>query len=152
MPFTDWSSWNNRNGMCCCSKQPVRGEKTSDPRTGCVGDYTICESIRVTISWSFSDLLRDKWYLQIKYICRQHETLDCRKFHNLLSNSCHRSGKGHMWQLNGILLWSFWPGVGIYFLIDIWGWVIKFLTFLMVGSAKFLPRKTFLFGATPRHK
>ena len=21
-----------------CSKQPVRGEKTSDPRTGCVGD------------------------------------------------------------------------------------------------------------------
>jgi hypothetical protein len=25
--------------MCCCSKQPVRGEKTSDPRTGCVGDY-----------------------------------------------------------------------------------------------------------------
>ena len=26
--------------MCCCSKQPVRGEKTSDPRTGCVGDYT----------------------------------------------------------------------------------------------------------------
>ena len=27
--------------MCCCSKQPVRGEKTSDPRTGCVGDYIL---------------------------------------------------------------------------------------------------------------
>ena len=25
--------------MCCCSKQPVRGEKTPDPRTGCIGDY-----------------------------------------------------------------------------------------------------------------
>jgi hypothetical protein len=27
--------------MYCCSKQPVRGEKTSDPRTGCVGDYAV---------------------------------------------------------------------------------------------------------------
>jgi hypothetical protein len=38
------------------------------------------------------------------YMCRQHETLDCRKLHKQLSNSCHRSGKGHVWQLNGILL------------------------------------------------
>ena len=36
-----------------------------------------------------------------------------------------------------------------YFWIDIGGWVIKYFTFLMVGSAKFLPRKIFLFGATP---
>jgi hypothetical protein len=39
--------------------------------------------------------------------------------------------------------------VGIYFLIDIRGWVKKNFDFLMVGSAKFLPRKIFLFGATP---
>ena len=39
------------------------------------------------------------------------------------SNSCHKSSKGHVWQLNGILLQSVWTGVGIYFLIDIWCWV-----------------------------
>ena len=35
--------------------------------------------------------------LQRKYMYRQNETLDCRKYHKLLSNSCHRSGKGHVW-------------------------------------------------------
>jgi hypothetical protein len=44
-----------------------------------------------SLSRSFSDLLGDKWRLQRKYMCRQHETLDCRKFHKPLSNSCHRS-------------------------------------------------------------
>jgi hypothetical protein len=42
-----------------------------------------------------------------KYLCRQHETLDCRKLHKQLSNSYHRSGKGHVRQLNGILLQTF---------------------------------------------
>jgi hypothetical protein len=50
---------------------------------------------------TISDLLGDKWCLQRKCTCRQHETLDCRKFYNPLSDSCHRSGKGHVWQLNG---------------------------------------------------
>jgi hypothetical protein len=36
------------------------------------------------------------------------------------------------------------------FLID--GWVKIFFDLLMVGSAKYLPRKTFLFGTTPHHK
>ena len=49
-----------------------------------------------SLSRSFSDLLGDKWRLQRKYMCRQHETLDCRKFHKPLSNSCHRSGIGHV--------------------------------------------------------
>jgi hypothetical protein len=40
--------------------------------------------------------------------------------------------------------------VGISFLIDIRGWVKKNSDYLMVGSGKSLPRKTF--GATPRHK
>jgi hypothetical protein len=31
-----------------------------------------------------------------KYMCRQHETLDCRKLHKQLSNLYHRSGKGHV--------------------------------------------------------
>jgi hypothetical protein len=44
---------------------------------------------------------------------------------------------------------SFWPGMGIYFLIDIRGWVRKNSDFSMVESAKLLPRKTFLFGTTP---
>jgi hypothetical protein len=34
--------------MCCCSKQPVRGEKTSDPRTGCVGDYALYGRVFIT--------------------------------------------------------------------------------------------------------
>jgi hypothetical protein len=46
-----------------------------------------------SLSWSFSNLSGGKWCLQRKYMCRQHETLDCRKLHKLLSNSCHRSGK-----------------------------------------------------------
>jgi hypothetical protein len=45
---------------------------------------TICKSIR--------DLSGGKWCFQRKYTCRQHETLDCRKLHKQLSNSCHRSG------------------------------------------------------------
>ena len=48
-----------------------------------------------------------KWCLQRKYMCRQHETLDCRKLHKQLSNSCHRSGEGHVWQLNGYPLVKF---------------------------------------------
>ena len=35
--------------------------------------------------------------------------------------------------------------------ISIWGWLKKKLT-LLVGAAKFLPRKTFLFVATPAIK
>ena len=66
-----------------------------------------------SLSWSFSDLSGGKWCLQRKYMCRQHETLDYRKLHKQLSNSCHRSGKGHVWQLNGILLYL----NGIQFLI-----------------------------------
>jgi hypothetical protein len=46
----------------------------------------------------------------------------------------------------------FWPGVGIYFLIDVRGWEEIFFNILMVGSEIFLPRKTFLFGDIPRHK
>jgi hypothetical protein len=34
-----------------------------------------------SLSWSFSDLSGDKRCLQRKYMCRQHETLDCRKLH-----------------------------------------------------------------------
>ena len=98
-----------------------------------------------SLSWSFTDLSGGKWCLQRKYMCRQHETLDCRKLHKQLSNSWHRSRKGHVWQLNGILL-----ARGGYLFCD---WYLrlaeKYFDFLMVESAKFLPRKTFLFGATP---
>jgi hypothetical protein len=38
---------------------------------------------------------------------------------------------------------AFWPEV------DAWVFIFQFFYFLMVGSAKYLPRKTFLFGATP---
>jgi hypothetical protein len=44
---------------------------------------TICKSMR-SLSWSFSDLFGSKWCLQRKYMCRQHETLDCRKLHKQL--------------------------------------------------------------------
>jgi hypothetical protein len=41
---------------------------------------------------------------------------------------------------------------GHLFFNDIRGWLKINSDFLMVGSATFLPRKTFLLGATPRHK
>jgi hypothetical protein len=57
-----------------------------------------------SLSWSFSDLsFIGKWCLQRDYMCRQHEIFHCRKLHNQLSNSCHRSGKGHVWQLTRCL-------------------------------------------------
>jgi hypothetical protein len=55
------------------------------------------------------------WSLQRKYMCRRHETLDCRKLHKQLSNSPNRSDKGHVWQLHGIFLWRFWPGGYLFF-------------------------------------
>jgi hypothetical protein len=48
---------------------------------------------------------------------------------------------------NYSIWYPFWLGVGIYFLIDIRGWVKSFLLF--IASAKFLPRKTIPFGASP---
>jgi hypothetical protein len=33
--------------MCCGSKQPVSGEKTLDPRTGCVGDYITPKTLSI---------------------------------------------------------------------------------------------------------
>jgi hypothetical protein len=72
--------------------------------------------------------------------------LDNRKLHKQLSNSCHRSGKRYVWQLNGFV--KFLARAGYYFLIDIWSWEF-FPHILMVGLANFSPRKTFLFGSTP---
>jgi hypothetical protein len=46
-------------------------------------------------------------------------------------------------KVTGIYPLSFWPGVGIYFLIDIRGWVKHFFDFLMVVSAIFLPKTIF---------
>ena len=47
-------------------------------------------------SWSFSDLSGG---------VSKESTVDCtRKSHKQLSTSCHRNGKGYVWQLNGILL------------------------------------------------
>ena len=43
-------------------------------------------------------------------------------------------------------------GMGIYFLNLYLRLGEIFFDFLMVGSAKFVPSNTFLFGATPRHK
>jgi hypothetical protein len=59
---------------------------------------------------NYPHLLGGKWCAQRKYMCRQHETLDCRKYHKLLSNSCHRSGKGDVWNCIVPFI-SFWPGV-----------------------------------------
>jgi hypothetical protein len=52
-----------------------------------------------------------------KYMCRQHETLDCRKLHKQLSNSCHRSDKGHKGQTRG----AHQPqGLGCHFMAYFW--------------------------------
>jgi hypothetical protein len=48
-----------------------------------------------SLSWSFSDLSAWNWNWQ-HWNWKQHETLKCRKLHKQLSNSCYRSGKGHM--------------------------------------------------------
>ena len=46
--------------MCCCSKQPVRGEKTSDPRTGCVGDYKHPRAFEDVFCYNKADALTSK--------------------------------------------------------------------------------------------
>ena len=53
---------------------------------------TICKSIRVTILIIFRFIRRQMVSPKNVYV----QTLDCRKLHKQLSNSCHRSGKGHM--------------------------------------------------------
>jgi hypothetical protein len=98
-----------------------------------------CVNQSESLSWSFSNFSGGKWCLQRKYMCRQHETLDCRKLHKQLSNSCHKNGKVHVWHLNarysfvkclprdGYLFFNWYLGLGGKFFFD----------FLMVGSAKF---------------
>jgi hypothetical protein len=56
-----------------------------------------------SLSWSFSDLSGGKYGVSKESTCADN-MLDCRKFHKQLSNSCHRSCKGYVWQLNGIHL------------------------------------------------
>jgi hypothetical protein len=40
--------------------------------------------------------IRIYYSMTIRQIYDNNETLDCRKLHRQLSNSCHRSGKGHV--------------------------------------------------------
>jgi hypothetical protein len=96
---------------------------------------TICES------WPFSNLSGGKWWLKRKYVCRQYETLDCKILHkwwrtcmcdNWMVSFCNIFGQGWVF----IFYWYLRLGKNIFH-------------FAMVGRAKFLPRKTFLFGATP---
>ena len=72
-----------------------------------------CQQSYVNTIWSWGG----KWCLQRKYYkCWQHKTLHCIKLHKQLPNSCHRRGKGHVWQplsytilledLLGIRKWS----------------------------------------------
>ena len=68
-----------------------------------VNSHMSIQCLNQSESSSFSDLSGGKCCFQRKYMCRQHEILHCRKLYKQLSNSCHRSGKGHVWQLNGIL-------------------------------------------------
>ena len=56
-----------------------------------------------SLFWSFSYLSGGKWCLQRKYMCRQHETLDCTKLNKHLLNSYHRSGK----EYRSIYVWQF---------------------------------------------
>ena len=68
------------------------------------------------LSWSFSDLPGGKWCLQ------QHGTL-------------HRSGKGHMWQPNGIRFCKFLARGGYLFFNCYFKLGKKMFDFLMVGRA-----------------
>ena len=52
--------------------------------------YTICKSIRVAILIIFRFVRRQMVSPKpVYYMCRQHETLNCRELHKQLSNSCH---------------------------------------------------------------
>jgi hypothetical protein len=89
-------------------------------------------SIQYVNHWesrSFPDLVGDKWCLQRKYMCRQHETLDYRNFHKPLSNSCYRSGKR---QLNGYLFFNWYLRLGN-----------QTFDFLMLGQQNFCYEKHF---------
>ena len=83
---------------------------------------TTCKSINQSesLSWTFSDLSWGKWYLQRKYMCRQHETLT--------AENCTNSYQTHVTEVvkdmcdnrmfYKIDIWG----------INIWGWVKIFLT------------------------
>jgi hypothetical protein len=74
-------------------------------------------------------------------MCRQHETLETAE--NFTSR--------YQTRLTEVVKDMCDNRMGIYFLTDIRGWAIKFLTFNGRISNIFV-MKTFLFGATPRHK
>jgi hypothetical protein len=98
-----------------------------------------------SLSWSFSDMLRDRWCLQRKYMCRQHETLDCRKFHKLLW-----LWTAHVTEVvKDIVTTEWYPFVtflargGYLFFNRYLRLGNQIFDFLMVGSAQFLPQKHF---------
>jgi hypothetical protein len=89
--------------------------------------YNMCKSIRIAIlisDLSGGNLSTKKVHVQITWNFRLQKIAQVVMSQNWL---------------------RIWPGVGTYFVIDIWVW-IRFFYILMVGSAKCLTRKTFLFG------
>jgi hypothetical protein len=122
--------WKTKQHKGCiiklhCHFQSVTHSNIEASKKKCQQSYVNTKYVNQSesLSWSFSDLSGSKWCLQRKYMCRQHETLDCRKFHKQLSNSCHRSSKGHVWQLNTV---SFCKGFGQ-------GWVFIFQFVIEIG-------------------
>jgi hypothetical protein len=121
----------------CHSKFSLAQSNIENYKTHCQQSYvnTICKSITILINFSGG-----KWCLQRKYMCRQHETLDCTKLYN---QTCVTS--------EWYPFVKFLAGVGIHFLLDIWGWV-KLVWLFNGWISKIFTKKPFLFGATPRHK
>jgi hypothetical protein len=100
-----------------------------------------------SLSWSFSDLSGGKWCLQRKYMCRQHGTLDCRKLHKQYQTRVTEVVKDMC--DNWTFCKVFWPGMGFYFLIDIWGWVKIFLTFWWLDRKNFYQERHFFLFICP---
>jgi hypothetical protein len=74
-----------------------------------------------SLSWSFSDC-QEANGVSKESTCADNMKFRLQKIAQAVIkqelNFCHRSGKGNVWQLNGTGTLSFWPGVGMYFLID----------------------------------
>jgi hypothetical protein len=81
-----------------------------------------------SLSWSFSDLSGGKWCLQRKYMCRQHETLDCRKLHKQLSNSWHRYPFVTCLTRSGYIFFNWYLRLGENFFDIVMGWISKIFT------------------------
>jgi hypothetical protein len=110
--------------------------------------HTVCQNnMQINQSHYLDHFSGDKWCLQRKYIIMQTTwNFGLWKWHKQLSNSCHRGGKGHVWQLwqvfrqGGYLFFNCYLRLGKNWRLFS-GWISKIFT-----------KKNISLRCHPRHK